>query len=190
LRTGLHHLGVAPAGLLPVILVAGLLGWHFAGRFPHRVRLDALPGMLAESVLFAFVLIAGAQLGDVVFRSLSLPTASISEPSRTAAAITFVGAGIYEEVLFRLGLLPACYALCRLSRISVRWSAVLAVLTTSLTFSLAHHVGPFAEEFHLFPFVFRTAAGVFFAVLFLYRGFGITVGCHAAYDLLAGLVLR
>jgi hypothetical protein len=30
---------------------------------------------------------------------------------------------------------------------------------------------------------------VFFAAVFLMRGFGITVGCHAAYDLLVGVLL-
>jgi hypothetical protein len=35
---------------------------------------------------------------------------------------------------------------------------------------------------------FRLAAGVFFAVVFLLRGFGIAAGTHALYDLLVGLV--
>jgi hypothetical protein len=30
-------------------------------------------------------------------------------------------------------------------------------------------------------------AGVFFALLFLYRGFGITAGTHALYDILVGI---
>jgi hypothetical protein len=38
-----------------------------------------------------------------------------------------------------------------------------------------------------FGFVFRFLAGVFFSVLFVYRGFGIAAGSHAAYDVLLGL---
>jgi hypothetical protein len=41
----------------------------------------------------------------------------------------------------------------------------------------------------LFSFVFRATAGVFFAGLFVVRGFGITVGSHAAYDLLVGILI-
>jgi membrane protease YdiL (CAAX protease family) len=92
--------------------------------------------------------------------------------------------------MFRLVLLPACYGLFRISQIPVRWSAVLAILATSLTFSLAHYMGAETEKFLLFSFTFRTIAGLFFAALFVFRGFGITVGCHAAYDLLVGVLLE
>ena len=92
-------------------------------------------------------------------------------------------------MLFRLCLLPAFTGLFRLSRISPRVAVALAVLSTSLMFALAHHAGPGAEPFDLFVFTFRTTAGVAFALLFLYRGFGIAVGSHAAYDLLVGVAL-
>jgi hypothetical protein len=42
--------------------------------------------------------------------------------------------------------------------------------------------------FDWYPFVFRTVAGLFFSALFIYRGFGIAAGTHAAYDMLVGLV--
>ncbi len=106
-----------------------------------------------------------------------------------AKAVTYVGAGIYEEVLFRLCLLPACFGLFRLLQLNTTWAAVLAVISTSLMFAIAHHVGPTGEAFRLFPFTFRLVAGLFFAALFVLRGFGITVGTHAAYDLLVGLLL-
>jgi len=38
--------------------------------------------------------------------------------------------------------------------------------------------------------LFRFMAGVFFSILFIYRGFGIAAGAHAAYDILAMLFLR
>ncbi len=42
--------------------------------------------------------------------------------------------------------------------------------------------------FNWTEFVFRTIAGVYFAILFAIRGFGITAGTHAFYDILATLV--
>ena len=41
-----------------------------------------------------------------------------------------------------------------------------------------------------FSFVFRAVAGLMFGVLFLRRGFGVTVGAHALYDLLVGVVMQ
>ena len=75
-------------------------------------------------------------------------------------------------------------------RLSRPRALAVAVLTTSLAFSLAHYVGPAAEAFDLFTFTFRTIAGAFFAVLFVTRGFGVAVGTHAAYDLLVGILLN
>jgi membrane protease YdiL (CAAX protease family) len=65
-----------------------------------------------------------------------------------------------------------------------RKSLVLAVLASSLIFSWAHYVGTTGETFHWFSFSFRAMAGMFFAVLFIYRGFGITAGAHAFFDIL------
>ena len=65
---------------------------------------------------------------------------------------------------------------------------VVAVLLTSLLFSIAHNVGPYGERFAWFNFIFRVLAGVFFSVLFVYRGFGIAAGTHAFFDILVGLM--
>ena len=56
-----------------------------------------------------------------------------------------------------------------------------------MLFSAAHYVGPSGDKFLWLTFLFRFLAGVFFAVLFRYRGFGIAVGTHAFYDVLVGL---
>ena len=45
-------------------------------------------------------------------------------------------------------------------------------------------VNPFFEPFTLPGFLFRMAAGVYFAVIFRYRGYGITAGAHAAYNMI------
>ena len=188
LRTGLQSLGLGHPVLLPGLVVAGLLLWHRLGNYSWRLPFEALAGMLAESLLFAFLLVVVGQMTDFVFQNLGPTTLALrSEP--VSQAITFVGAGIYGEVLFRLCLLPVCFYLFRLTGTSNAWACVLAVLSSSLTFSLAHYIGPAADEMKLFSFTFRTLAGIFFATLFFVRGFGVTVGCHAAYDLLVGVLL-
>lgn len=189
MRGGLLWIGVSEPLLLPVLVVAGLLMWHWRGNYPTRVSADTLPGMFAESVLFAFALMAIGQLTFFLFEALSIPRLNTGGGNTAAVAITYIGAGIYEEVLFRLCLLPACFGLLRGIGFSARWSAGIAVFATSFVFAMAHYVGPRGEEFALYTFSFRMLAGAFFGLVFVCRGFGITVGCHAAYDLLVGLLI-
>ncbi|MES2792182.1 MAG: CPBP family glutamic-type intramembrane protease [Planctomycetota bacterium] len=181
--------------LLPVLVIAALLAWQIAGRFTWNLRFDTLIGMAAESLLFACLLLLLAQAQDAVFQQyidpLNLavaPPAALGSP--TARTVSYVGAGIYEEVLFRLLALPLLFVALRLLLVPDRWATVAAVIGTSLLFSLAHYVGASADTFTYFSFVFRTVAGLFFAILFVLRGFGITVGSHAAYDVLVGVLLR
>jgi membrane protease YdiL (CAAX protease family) len=115
-------------------------------------------------------------------------------PGAFRRAVGFLGAGVYEELLFRLILLSLfAWFVARLGARS-RASIAAAVTITSLTFAAAHYLGPYGEplawtEFTFwFSFVFRLLAGVFFSLLFVHRGFGIAAGTHAAYDILVGVV--
>ena len=68
------------------------------------------------------------------------------------------------------------------------WRLFVSITLTSLLFSAAHNIGPAGEPLRWFSFLFRFIAGVFFAILFVYRGYGIAVGTHALYDILIGLL--
>src|SRR5205814_1668028 len=101
--------------------------------------------------------------------------------------ITFVGAGIYEELLFRLLLFSGIVGVLRLVDMPLPASLTLATLASSLTFAVAHHVGPYGEAFDGYVFLFRSLAGLYFTLLFLARGFGVAVGAHACYDIFVGI---
>lgn len=192
LRSGLELLGLNQPWLLPAMIIVGLLVWHLARQEPWKVSVETMTGMLAESLLFAFALIVLGQIQSYGLRqwhATTAPAAAIGSERLAALAVIYVGAGIYEEVLFRLCLLPACSGIFRCGGLATGWASALAIVATSLAFSLAHYVGPAGEEFRLFTFGFRAVAGLFFAALFVLRGFGITVGAHAAYDLIVGLVM-
>ncbi|MGC1274988.1 MAG: CPBP family intramembrane glutamic endopeptidase [Planctomycetaceae bacterium] len=206
MRSWLYAAGVQNSFALPLVVMALLLLWNFYGYLRWRVRPETLGGMLAESLIFAFALVVAGQASELACRQAGLPTAAIEQASGSpplgadetkldaearrvvARAVTFVGAGVYEEVLFRLLLLPACYGWFRLLQAGPKASAALAVVATSLMFALAHYVGPAGDTLVPYTFCFRAAAGAFFAVLFVTRGFGITVGTHAAYDLIVGVL--
>lgn len=194
MRSGLEYVGAAQAFLLPVLVVAALLVWQIAGKYPWRVTPDTFAGMAAESLLFAIVLVIAGQLQDMAFREAGAATmavaASLDEPYALPRIIGFIGAGVYEEVLFRLCLLPICYAALRLLLLPPKPATILAVIATSVIFSSAHFIGPAADTWTLFSFSFRVLAGLFFAVLFVLRGFGVAAGCHAVYDLLVGVLLE
>lgn len=194
MRNWLSATGTGQVLVLPLLVVLILLGWHLFQRHSWQIRPETQVGMLAESLLLATGLIAVGQLHDVIFRALQpveppLLTIATATGGSLTAAVTFIGAGVYEEVMFRLLLVPAAFLVFRMFEFPARWAAVMAAVSTSFLFALAHHIGPTADAFHLFAFSFRAAAGCFFAAVFFLRGFGITVGCHALYDLLVGVLL-
>lgn len=109
-----------------------------------------------------------------------------------ANIVTGIGAGIYEELVFRLILICLLMLLFQDAlRLSHKGSIILSVLISAALFSAHHHVDfltgrpNVTDPFDLTKFVFRTIAGVYFAVLFAIRGFGITAGTHASYNIIA-----
>jgi hypothetical protein len=196
LRQFLDVLGFSQYFLLPFLTVAMLAGWHYLTRDPWQVSPSVLYTKLAECAMLGIALVVIARIQGGL---LSLVTHA-SEPTMLHASwgvivenifqrfVTFLGAGIYEELLFRLMMLPAIAYLLRWCGLSLGWSLAGGAILASLTFSGAHHLGSLGEPFTWYAFTFRSVAGMFFAALFLYRGFGIAAGTHAAYDILVGLL--
>ena len=182
LRTLLDNFGFGQYFLLPVLTIVGLLAWHHIEHDRWRFSPGVLAGMAGESVLWATVL-----FGIAILQNRFWPLALGLDEGIVARLVAFCGAGLYEEVLFRLLLLPAVtWLAARLGAGSVA-AAAWGVVGSSVLFSFAHYVGPLGDAFDLHSFTFRFLAGVFFAILFQARGFGIAAGSHAAYDILVGL---
>lgn len=209
MRLWLRQAGIEMVWLLPTLLVGTLLVWQLTSRQPWRTSWDTLGGMAAESLMYAFLLILLGQLTDYGFRHAAFVTVQMEDHQAQSQLlirlVMFMGAGIYEEFLFRLCLLSVVYFALRAMLFSKGLSVLLTVLLTSLVFSLAHYL-PSGSDDHFqglihaatrvhstrelwFSFAFRTVAGIFFAALYFFRGFGITVGAHAAYDVCVGVFL-
>jgi hypothetical protein len=184
LRHLLDALGFGEYFLLPLLTILGLLAWQHVEYDRWRFSPWVLVGMVVECLFLAVVLVGLARLQNRLWPLVLAP----GMEGIFARFIGFCGAGLYEEVLFRLLMLPAvAWGLERIGTprsSSVLWSAIL----TSLLFSAAHYVGPLGDSFELYSFTFRTVAGLFFALLFVVRGFGIAAGTHAAYDMLVALL--
>lgn len=196
LRMFLDEAGFGQFFLLPVLTIGILLGWHYTTRQPWRLARGTLAGMVIEcaalSVCLWLVLQIQGALLEIVASGIATPSepvANLGASDRLCGLIGYLGAGVYEELLFRLMLLPA--AAWILHRMGLSWtvSLVAAVVTTSLLFAAAHHIGPHGEPLSGFLFLFRFLAGAFFCILFIKRGFGIAAGTHAGYDILVGVFL-
>jgi membrane protease YdiL (CAAX protease family) len=184
LRQALDAAGFGAYFLLPALTVIGLLAWHHIEHDVWRFRPGVLVGMAFECGLWAAALVGVARLQDRLWPL----AAEAGGEGFLARLVAFCGAGLYEEVLFRLLLLPAlAWAFERLG-FSTAAAAWWGVVVSSLIFSAAHYVGPLGDTFAIYSFTFRFLAGMFFAILFLARGFGIAAGTHAIYDILVGLV--
>jgi membrane protease YdiL (CAAX protease family) len=143
--------------------------------------------MAGEAALYALL------LGGVVARitALILPQALL-EPGvggmpLPAQVVLSLGAGFYEEVVFRgLVLGGLRWGLRALGR-EGRGADAVAVLAAALIFSAYHYVGVYADPLSIASFTFRFVAGLVLSVLLVLRGFGITVLTHALYDVLVAL---
>ena len=186
---GLDQIWVAPVLIVGLLLIRSWTNWQERPREPLGVGF----GMLMESVLFAVILwlIARNFLTIIEATGIELPTASIAFATPAAEQlVTFVGAGIYEELLFRLGIYSILYFMLRLVLMPRFMAIALGAFIGSIIFAAAHHVGPAGEEMETIPFLFRMTAGLFFTMLYVFRGFGICVGAHAGYDILVGVAVE
>jgi hypothetical protein len=100
-----------------------------------------------------------------------------------------LGAGIFEELVFRLGLMSALVWLgLRAMRawalpplLAAALVGCFAVVVSAVVFSWFHHLC--GEPFDARRFLFRAVAGVLLGLLMWARGFGVCVYTHAFYDI-------
>ena len=165
-------------GLLLIIVFFGIMFFNRNVLKNGRLKFTFLIYMLAESLLWSlgFLIMMG------VFESIIL---SILErniiPEQFYLAI---GAGIWEELLFRVGAIGLCLILLtKFLKYKVIYSSLIAILFAAVLFSLFHYIGPFGDIFTYKSFYIRTWAGIFLGSLYLFRGLGITVYTHIFYDM-------
>jgi hypothetical protein len=188
LRWALEIFGAGQFLAAPAVVITVMLLWSW-WRWSDRPEdpVTTFFGMAFESCLFACILWQISRNWGWIVDLSGVKLEITVQTAPIARVVTFVGAGIYEEVLFRLGLFVALYTILRVVSLPVLIALVLAAAAGAIAFAAAHHIGPYGEPMRADHFVFRTMAGLFFTLLFVTRGFGIAVGAHAGYDILVGL---
>lgn len=198
LRTGLDvwlnfsltRLG-APWPWAPSAAVAAIvIGWAaLTWRGPTPDLPGAVLGMVVESLLAALLLWGLFCFQQPLLKACGLAVGSGRTRFLFAQSLSFVGAGLFEETLFRLLLFTALLGALRLA--FAPWLAAAgAALLSAGAFAAAHHFGPQGELWNQGVFLFRVFAGAYFVLLCQFRGFGVAVGAHVAYDVLIGFAHR
>lgn len=190
-RAGLGALMIHHPAATPALVIGILIAWYWRNRetTPEETPSICL-GMALESVIGALALWAASRTFAPFLGWLGI---TVSTPPLNIAAlgqvVTYIGAGVYEELIFRLVLFGGLCLLLRNIGATNGAAMLASAIVAALIFAAAHHIGPHGEPMNSYNFLFRTLAGLYFTVLFQLRGFGIAVGAHTCYDVMVGIAM-
>ena len=175
--------------LAGVVATFGLV-FHLLKR-KQRIHARVILPMLLESTLYALTM--GALIVLVMTKLLGFSphlSAALPQQGLVTRVVMSLGAGVYEELVFRLGLLNALrYTFAKLFSQREMLTALAAFLISSLLFSAVHYIPPYGDTLALDSFTFRFLAGIVFALIYRFRGLAVAVYTHAFYDIFV-LVIR
>lgn len=191
LRSLLAAGGMQGTAALTGLLIAIAIMLIVIERRRKRVPLRVTPflGMAAESMVYAVLF--GSVIGTMTSwllgaggMRLAMAQGPLTSLGLHEGIVLSLGAGLYEELVFRVLLVGGLWAVFRSSGLTRRRAGIFSALLAAIIFSAFHYIGPYGDQWALASFTFRFLAGLAFSVLFLVRGFGITAWTHALYDVL------
>lgn len=184
-----YHWSMKGVVLLNLGFVALFLAAIIRLRHRRQFRLGYFLPLLIECGLYAML------LGSViVFVLQQASILSLTGPGdwvsiKFSNFIMSLGAGVYEEIVFRLVCIAVLeYLLVDFCNFKRSHGLVGAVVVSSLLFAGAHHIGAYGDPFTVYKFAFRAVAGVLFAVLYKVRSFAVAAYTHALYDVYVTVV--
>jgi hypothetical protein len=182
-----------------ILLVVILLVWQALSRRRWQVDLRTVGLMALESALLAVPLVVLAQLVVQAFAS-GVPAASAAAAAAPVSLAELpvlgrlavsIGAGLYEELIFRMALIAVLHTLLvDLLRWKEGPAITLSILLAAIAFALYHPLRDAGGAIDWPKAVAYLVIGCYFGAVFAFRGFGIVVGVHAAYDIAVLLLPR
>jgi Type II CAAX prenyl endopeptidase Rce1-like len=184
LRQWLADTGPVPPVVIPgtLLLLLGLwTAWRWSDR-PHRLITTVL-GLALEGVAFGIGLWILCLNAPAILDRIGLVPGAVG--GLKPQVVTYVGVGIYEEVIFRLLGFAWLARVLRIALVPAVAAIPMAALVSAAAFALAHH---FVQTDPFVPAVFltRLLIGLYCATLFWLRGLGVAVGAHIVYDIVVG----
>ncbi|HDZ22716.1 hypothetical protein LCGC14_0366760 [marine sediment metagenome] len=179
----LNFFGATGWFLPGLAVVAVLLGQQVVGRHRWRIRPLVPVMMVAESIAWMLPLVALAHLAGRLVASQP-----VDESIFTTLSLS-IGAGIYEEFLFRQVLIGvALLIFVDVFDLPKQTVAIVAMGVAAIAFSLYHPDvwsgrEMFSGQLLWTSAVFKAVAGLYLGAVFLLRGYGIVVGAHALYNI-------
>lgn len=160
--------------LAQAAIAGGFLYWLHASGRARLLALAVVAPVALESLLLALLLWLGLPL--LVHQALGLGVGT--------SVISALGAGVYEELVFRGLLLGGLVRVGRAAGVAPRLLPVLAISLAALGFSFAHHVGAAGEAWTASAFAFRALAGLALGAALWLRSLAHAVYAHVLYDVL------
>ena len=188
-----ENLHVSAMSLPSVALFLTLLIWQITARLRWKIRGRTIPLMWLESFALASPLLVVAMVisrAHSVLAVTQVGQTSIRSLDVVAKASMAVGAGIYEELLFRMAVMGGLHMLLfDVAKMKDRHAWVLALLVSAILFTVYHPIRDATGALQWSHVIFLMVAGIWFGIIFQLRGFGVAAGSHAAYDATALLLL-
>lgn len=187
--------GVLGLHLPAIALVVTLLIQHLLSKARWTIYPGVLLAMVAESAFLTGPLIVVAIVLFSLTPAMMLQsTEQVIPPSELQSTLEgmylAIGAGLYEEMLFRLVLITLLhFVVTDVLGFAHKTGVVIAVVLSAIAFAWHHDAVAHAGVINWRLGFFYAIAGAYFGVLFLSRGFGIAVGAHLMYDLLVLVVM-
>ena len=151
---------------------------YFRSEDNKNIKAEYLFAMMVESIFWSailyfllskFMLVLMNPIGKTIIQQVILA----------------IGAGIYEEFLFRVILISG---LSFVIGFIFLWNDILvkvsALIVSAGIFSAFHFFGDYGDFFSIELFLIRFVAGIILGLLYYFRGFGITATSHSIYDLI------
>lgn len=168
-----------------VVILSFLLTYYFQnrGKKAGKFRGQFFLLMFVESMAYGLMMF-------LLINRLGGFTMSIgSAPEVRQMIVLALGAGVYEEFIFRVIFITAFLVLFRdIFKLHPAISGAFSVLLSSLIFAAFHYMGAFGDAFELRSLTIRFAAGVFLSCIYYFRGYGITAYAHTIYDVMVILI--
>ncbi|MFU8859311.1 MAG: type II CAAX prenyl endopeptidase Rce1 family protein [Cyclonatronaceae bacterium] len=147
--------------------------------------------MTAESVVWALILaLIISNFVGYLFQFQAADTgAGTAGVTRLQMLALSIGAGLYEELVFRVILVYGLIKTGELFFADRRMVVTVSVIFAALVFSAVHYTGSMGDGFEWPSFIFRFLFGLALNLLLVFRGFGIAACTHSLYDVILVLFL-